>query len=89
LYPDNNDFSSLKKQVMPQVQPGKTFKIPDGTSSISVTNDSTTSDGKCNVFTGSGSQNVTLTPGQTKNVQLDGGDDSSLDNVGNTVLTVS
>lgn len=74
---------------MPQVQSGETLKIPDGTKSITITNDSTTKDGYCNVVTGSGSQNVSLSPGQQKPVQLDGGNDSELDNTGKTTLTVA
>lgn len=74
---------------MPQVQPGETLPIPNGTAKIKIHNDSTTKDGHCNVFTGSGSENVILEPNKSKDVQLDGGDESKLDNTGKTVLTVT
>jgi hypothetical protein len=74
---------------MPQVQPNTTLNIPEGTNKLRIQNMSDSADGRCNVFTEVGNQNVSLTPNQTKDVQLDGGDSSRLDNVGKTVLNVT
>jgi hypothetical protein len=74
---------------MPQVQPNTILNIPEGTDKLRIKNMSDSEDGRCNIFTEVGSQNVSLAPDQTKDIQLDGGDSSRLDNVGKTVLSVN
>jgi hypothetical protein len=78
----------LKKIFMPTVKPNQTYNIPEGTPQVRIKNLSDTADGRCNLFMESGSQNISFAPGQTKDIQLDGGT-ARLDNVGKTDLEVT
>jgi hypothetical protein len=73
---------------MPTVNPGQTYNIPAGVEEIRIRNLSDSTDGRCNLFMETGSQNISLAPDQTKDIQLDGGA-ARLDNVGKTDLEVT